>query len=132
MADAIRRGHSRYPCSRPVDVHQGVTNGYRLGAGILLDVSLEGAFLRFPGDLRPATTYRLKFQSAEGAFEIPCRVVRVGPRGAPGEPEARHYGLNFNPTADQERPLRLYVDLVRREPPVNESSFDRTIRDYWK
>jgi len=131
MADAIRRAHARFPCSRPVEILHGAASGTRLGTGILLDVSLSGAFLRFDGELRVATPYRLRFESPDGSFEIPCRVVRLGPRGVPEAPQARHYGLNFNPTVEQERQLRRYVDLIRREPPAVETPFDRALRDYW-
>jgi hypothetical protein len=114
-----------------VQVLQGAASGHSLGAGTLLDVSLTGGFLRLSAEMKPATAYRLKIAGPDGAFELPCRVVRVGPRGAPEEPGARHYGLAFNPTADQERRLRDAVEIVRRAPSVNETPLDRTLRDYW-
>jgi hypothetical protein len=131
MADAIRRAHARFPCSRPVEVLLGAAAGTRLGTGILLDVSLAGGFMRFVGEMRVATPYRLRIESPDGAFEVPCRVVRLGPRGAPDAPQARHYGLTFNPTSDQESLLRRFLDVVRREPPPMETPFDRALRDYW-
>ncbi|MFI5346266.1 MAG: PilZ domain-containing protein [Elusimicrobiota bacterium] len=132
MADANRRAHARYPCLRPVQVYQGAASGYLLGSGTLLDISLAGGFLRTEQDLKPATSYRLRIEGPDGHLEIPCRVARVGPRNAPEMPKARHYGLNFNPSADQERLLRVCVDQARRAPPVTETSFDRSMRDYWK
>ncbi|MDE2141960.1 MAG: PilZ domain-containing protein [Elusimicrobia bacterium] len=132
MSDLIRRAHARYPCELPVEIYQGAASGYRLGNGILLDISLAGAFLRTEQDLKPATSYRLKFESPDGLLEIPCRVARVGPRNAPEMPKARHYGLTFNPSVDQERQLLRCVEQARRSPPVHESPFDRAMRDYWK
>jgi hypothetical protein len=132
MSDLIRRAHARYPCERPVEIFQGAAAGYLLGGGILLDVSLAGAFLRTEQDLKPATSYRLKIATPDGVIEIPCRVARVGPRNAPEMPKARHYGLNFNPSSDQERLLQRVVEEARRSPPLNETPFDRSMREYWK
>ena len=132
MADLIRRAHARFPCERPVEIYQGAASGYHLGPGILLDISLSGSFLRTEQDIKPATSYRLKIDGPDGLIEIPCRVARVGPRNAPEMPKARHYGLNFNPSADQERQLLRCVEQARRAPPANETPFDRAMRDYWK
>lgn len=131
MADAIRRAHARFPCSRPVEILQGAAAGTRLGPGTLLDVSLSGAYLRCDADLRASTPYRLKIEAPDGPFEVPCRVVRVGPRGVPEAPAARHFGLSFNPTVEQERLLLRYIDHIRRDPPAVETPFDRSLRSYW-
>jgi hypothetical protein len=131
MSDAIRRSHARIPCDAPVEVSLGAAAGRRLGPGRLLNVSLSGAYMGFDGELLRGTPYRLRIDTAEGSLDLPCRVVREGPR-APKEPGARRYGLVFNLSADQERRLRRVVDVLRRQPsPDKESRLDRSLRDYW-
>jgi hypothetical protein len=132
MADPIRRAHARILCDRPVEVLAGVAIGSSLGAGRLLDVSLSGAYLSFPGELKPGTTYRLRVEGPEGRLDLPFRVAREGPRGGAKAASGRNYGLIFNLSGDQERMLRRLVDLLRRQPvPGKESSLERTLRDYW-
>ena len=58
--------------------------------------------------------------------------LREGARGGPDAPHARHYGLVFNLSGDQERLLRRLLDLLKRQPPPSsEKLFDRKLRDYW-
>ncbi len=132
MADAFRRAHARIPCDRGVVVFMGTSTGRRLGEGRLLDASLAGAYLRFPGELQRGTptVWRSTPRTARSSFRF--RVTREGPRGGPKEPGARHYGLVFNLSADQERRLRRLLDLLRRSPPGEEENpFDKKMRNYW-
>ena len=132
MADAFRRAHARIPCDRPVVVSMGVSSGRRLGDGRLLDASLSGGYLRYEGELQRGTPYRLEIESEDGPLALPFRVAREGPRGGPKTPLARHYGLLFNLSADQERRLRRLLDILRREPPTEgEKTFDSKMRNYW-
>ena len=131
VADPIRRAHARIPCDRPVEVF--LDAGRRpLGSGRLLNLSLSGAYLRFEGELKRGMSYRLRMDGPDGPLDLPCRVVREGPRGGAKAPEVRHYGLIFNLTAGQERLLRRFVDVLRRQPaPDQETGFDRSLRNYW-
>ena len=131
MADAIRRSHARIPCDRRVEVLLDA-GGRSLGAGRLLNLSVSGAYLGFPGELRRGTSYRLRLDGPEGPLDLPCRVAREGPRAGAKEPGTRHYGLIFNVTADQERLLRRLIDVLRRQPAADESNpLDRSLRNYW-
>ncbi|MFI5360798.1 MAG: PilZ domain-containing protein [Elusimicrobiota bacterium] len=133
MDDAIRRAHARIPCDVPVEVSLGAAVGRRLGAGRLLNVSLSGAYLIFPGELQLGTPYRLTLEGPDGPLDLPCRVVREGPRPGAKTPLTRHYGLVFNLSADQERLLRRHVDNLRRQPAANkETDLDRSLRNYWR
>jgi hypothetical protein len=133
MADAIRRSHVRIPCDRHVEVFLDAAAGRRLGAGRLLNVSLSGGYLIFEGELKRGTSYRLRVDGPEGPLDLPCRIAREGPHGGAKAPNARHYGLIFNLTADQERLLRRAVDVLRRQPASSdkETRLDRSLRDYW-
>lgn len=129
MADGIRRAHARVPCDREVEVYYGVATGGRAGTGRILNISLAGAYLAFPETLRRGQPYRLK---VEGAGDLPCRVVREGPRDSPRAPGMRHYGMVFNLTADQERALREFIDRLRRQPATDkETRLDKSLRNYW-
>ena len=132
MADAFRRAHARIPCDRPVEIFLGVTAGRRLGEGRLLDASLSGAYLRYAGELLRGTSYRLVIEDEGGQLELPFRIVREGAHAGPAAPGARHFGLIFNLSTDQERRLRRLIDLLRRRPPTeDEKRLDRSLRDYW-
>ncbi len=132
MADVFRRSHARIRCDRAVEIFMGASAGRRLGEGRVLDASLAGAYLRFEGELQRGTPYRLVIAGADGPLELPFRVVREGPRGAPKAPAARHFGLHFNLSADQERGLRRLLDVLRRQPPTDsETRLERGLRDYW-
>ena len=133
MAHVVRRSHARVPCDRRVLVFRGAAIGRRLGEGRLLDVSLAGAYLLFAGELERGTPYRLQAETADGPLDLPFRLAREGPRSSPKEPGARHYGLVFNLSVDQEARLRKLVDWLRRHPPIaEESRFDRSLRSYWE
>ncbi|HXS99911.1 MAG TPA: PilZ domain-containing protein [Elusimicrobiota bacterium] len=133
MADAIRRSHARIPCDRHVEVHHGAT-GRPLGAGRMLNVSLSGAYVAFPGELQRGTPYRLRVLGPEGPVDLPGRVVREGPRAGPKAPGVRQFGMVFNLSADQERLLRRLLDVMRRQPAAEtekETGLDRSLRSYW-
>jgi hypothetical protein len=132
MADVFRRSHARIHCDRVVQIFMGASSGRRLGEGRVLDASLAGAFLRFDGELKRGTPYRLVIEGADGPLELPFRVVREGPRGGPKAPDARHFGAHFNLSGDQERGLRRLLDALRRQPSADpETRLDRGLRDYW-
>lgn len=132
MSDVFQRAHARIPCDRSVEVFQGALAGRRLGEGRFLDASLSGAYLRFDGELQPATPYRARLEGLDGPLVLPFRVVRAGPHGGKKNPAARHYGLVFNLTADREREWRRFLDVLRRQPPTGEEErLDRSLRDYW-
>jgi hypothetical protein len=113
MADLFRRAQTRFSCDRPVTIFTGASAGRRLGEGRMLDASIDGAYLRFEGELHRGTPYRLVVESADGPLELPFRVEREGARGAPIAPGARHFGVRFNMTRDQERLLRRFLDELR-------------------
>ena len=117
MADMFRRSNARFPCDRPGVIFMGASSGRRVGEGRLLDASLDGAYLRCAGELHRGVPYRLLVDGADGPLEIPFRVAREGARGGPAAPGARHYGVNFNLTSDQERRLRALLDVLRRPAP---------------
>lgn len=129
MADAVRRAHARFPCDIWVHVLPGASGERPLGEGRLLDLSLSGALLSFPGELAKATPYRLRLKESGETLHLPCRVVR---EVAPAPKGTRRYGVLFNLSSDQERRLRELLDVVRRRPPSEgENRFDRSMRDYW-
>jgi PilZ domain len=133
MSDAIRRSHARIPCDHQVEVHHGATNRL-LGKGRLLNLSLSGAFLAIDRELQRGTPYRLRVDGPEGPVDLPCRVVREGPRAGPKAPAVRQYGMVFNLSADQERVLRRLLDVLRRQPSAageKESGLDSSLRNYW-
>jgi hypothetical protein len=130
--NAIRRAHQRVPCDQPVAVHRGVALGRKLGDGLLLDLSLSGAYLLTTLVLERNTSYRLHAASAEGPVDLPFRLQREGPRTHPKHPGGRHYGILFNLTGGQEHVLRRWVDFLRRHPPtVEDTPFDRSMKTYW-
>ena len=132
MSDAIRRAHIRIVCDIPAAIFLGVSVGRKLGEGRFLDISLSGAYIEFVGELQQGTTYRAGFQSSEGPLELPCRVVREGPRGNTKIPGAKRYGLLFTLSADQEKQLRRFLDFLMRQPSTDkETRLDRSLRDYW-
>jgi PilZ domain len=129
MADIVRRSHARLPCDRPVEVFHGAAAGAKLSDGRLLNLSLAGAYLSLPAELKRATPYRLRVEAGEGPLDLPFRVVREGARG---QDRRRRYGLVFNLTAESERRLRRLLDQLRRRPPTaDEDRRERTLRDYW-
>ena len=129
MAEPIRRSHARIHCDRPVEVFAGAIGSRRLGAGRLLNASMSGAYLSFAGELKPATPYRLRADGLEEPLDLPFRVAREGPSAA----GARNYGLVFNLSGDQERRLRQFLDVLRRQPSADkESPLERSLRNYWE
>jgi hypothetical protein len=117
MADMFRRSHGRVPLDRPAVVFMGASAGRRVGEARVVDASLDGAYLSFPGALQRGVPYRLLIDGVDGPLELPFRVAREGPRGGLKAPDLRHYGVNFNLTTDQERELRRLLDALRRPPP---------------
>ena len=107
--------------------------GRRLGRARVLDISLSGAYMLFDGELEPGTAYRLQEDAPDGPLDLPFRLTRSGPRSRPDQSGARHYGVHFNLTADQEGRLRKFLDHLRRHPPVqHETPIERTLRRYWE
>lgn len=128
MADLFKRAHARFPCDLPVTVFTGPTGGIKLGPARVLDLSLSGCYLLFGGELKNGGAYRLRCESQGEYLDLPGRVVREGPR-APKDPRARHFGLVFTLTRDQEKALMRLIDHVRRGP--DKPGEDRFLRDYW-
>lgn len=128
MADLFKRAHARFPCDLQVTVFSGPTGGVQLGTARLLDLSLSGGYLLFAGDLKVGGAYRLRC-SFDGAWlDMPGRIVREGPR-APKDPKARHFGMIFTLSRDQEKLLLRLIDQVRRAP--EKPGEDRFLRNYW-
>lgn len=114
-----RRSHNRFPCDLKVEVHTGPAGGIRIGEGVLLDLSLSGALLRFSGLVKQGAVYRVTVKWKEGSLDLPCRVARdAGPK---------HYGLAFNLTYDQEKALMRLIDRVRR----GDEGPDSFMKGYW-
>lgn len=128
MADLFKRAHARFPCDLPVIVFTGPTGGIKLGPARVLDLSLSGCYLRFGGELKPGGAYRLRCEHGGAFLDMPGRVAREGPR-APKDPKARHYGIVFTLTRDQEKALLHLIDAVRRGE--DKPGEDRFLRDYW-
>ena len=124
--DPARRTHARFPCDLKVVVHTGPVGGLNIGEGVVLDLSLTGALLRFAGLMKVGATYRLSLKWAEGVLDLPCRVARDAGRSAKA-PAARHFGLTFNLTYDQEKALMRLIDQVRR----GAGGEDGFMRGYW-
>jgi hypothetical protein len=94
----------------------------------VLDLSLSGCYLLFGGALKNGGAYRLRCEHAGEYLDLPGRVAREGPR-APNDPRARHFGMVFTLTRDQEKALMRLIDHVRRGP--EKPGEDRFLRDYW-
>jgi hypothetical protein len=125
--DLTKRSHARYPSDLKCEVFTGPVGGVRLGQGVVIDLSLSGCLLRFAGDLKRGSAYRLTVSWKEGALDLPVRMTRDAGRSAT-DPKARHYGLAFNLTGGQEKSLMRLIDLVRRTEQPGE---DRFLRGYW-
>jgi hypothetical protein len=124
--DKASRIQARTPSDITVEVFTGPVGGIRIGEGTLLDLSLSGCLLRFSGQLKVGSTYRLHCTWKDGVLDLPGRVVREA--GRSGDPLTPQYGLAFNLTYDQEKALRLLVDYVRRTYKPEEGGF---MSGYW-
>lgn len=123
-----RRTHARFPSDLKVEVFSGPVGGIRLGEGLIIDLSLSGCLLRFAGaPLRLGATYRLSYKWGESVLDLPGRMARDAGRSAK-DPAARHYGLAFNLTYDQEKTLMRLIDLVRRSERAGGGGF---MSNYW-
>lgn len=121
------RTHARWPADLNVEVFTGPVGGVRIGEGVLLDLSLSGCLLRVRGYLKTGATYRLSLKWKEGTLDLPGRVARdAGISGT--DPAARHYGLAFNLTYDQEKSLMRLIDLIRRADKPEDKGF---MGSYW-
>lgn len=121
------RTHARWPADLKVEVFTGPVGGVRIGEGILLDLSVSGCLLRVRGHLRIGATYRVSLEWKEGTLELPGRVARDAGLSAT-DAAARHYGLAFNLTYDQEKALMRLIDLVRRAEKPEDKGF---MGSYW-
>lgn len=128
MADLFKRAHARFPCDLPVVVFTGPTGGIKIGPARILDLSLSGCYLRFGGELKAGGAYRLRCEHAGEFLDLPGRVVREGPRDGK-DAKARHFGVVFTLSRDQEKALLRVIDQVRRGP--EKPGEDRFLRDYW-
>ncbi|MDX6770571.1 MAG: PilZ domain-containing protein [Elusimicrobiota bacterium] len=128
MSDLFKRAHARFACDLPVIVFTGPTGGLKLGPARLLDLSLSGGYLCLAGELKLGGAYRLRLEWGGEFLDLPGRVVREGPR-SPKDPKARHFGLVFTLSRDQEKALLRVIDQVRRAP--EKPGEDHFLRNYW-
>jgi hypothetical protein len=128
MADLFKRAHARFPCDLPVTVFTGPTGGIKIASARLKDLSISGGYVELAGELKLGGAYRLRCEHAGEFLDMPGRVVREGARSAK-DPKARHFGMVFTLSRDQEKALMRLIDQVRRggEKPGE----DRFLRGYW-
>lgn len=132
MAEPIRRAHARVPCDKPVQVFRGSVKGILLCEAHLINLSLAGCYVRLGRPLERGTSYRLRVAGPQGPVDLPCRVVREGPRQTAKDQVEFRYGMVFNLTSDQEMFLRRVLDVIRHEPlSPKEERLERALRDYW-
>lgn len=131
MGSIFQRAHARWPCNIEVQLFQGQAAERPIGRGLMIDISLSGAFLRCVDELKVGSQYRLSFVGVTGALEIPFRVARVDPQADPEKKEVRYYGLTFVVDEAAEQRLRLLIDKVRRTDTLEEDKRDRSARGYW-
>lgn len=131
MNPHFQRAHARRPCDIEVQVFLDRSKGRLLGRGLLIDISLSGAFLRTSEALKIGSFYRLSLLGAADATEYVFRVAREGPRADPKSKEMRFYGLAFELSPDAERQMRQLIDRLPRENTLKEDKRDRSARDYW-
>ena len=110
--DHATRAHSRFPAGLTVEIFTGPTEGSKIGAGSLLDISLGGCLLQYGGLLNIGATYRLRCVFENEYLDMPGRMVR-GAGKSSLDPKARRYGLEFTLTYDQEKALRRLIDRIR-------------------
>ena len=124
--DKAGRIQDRIPSDITVEVFTGPVGGIHIGEGTLLDLSLSGCLLRFSGQLKIGSTYRLRCTWKDGVLDLPGRVARDA--GRSGDPLIPQYGLAFNLTYDQEKTLRLLVEYVQSTQKPEEGGF---MSGYW-
>lgn len=117
MIEPERREHPRHACDLKVEVllpDDGA--GSRLGEGTLIDISLSGGLLVFPGPLWQGVRYVLRLTKPAVAV-LSCRVWREA--GVSGENSTlQYFGLVFELSPEQEDALAdTLAILVDREPP---------------
>lgn len=128
MADLFKRAHARFPCDMPVFLFTGPVGGIKLGTARVLNLSLSGCYLSFPGQLKVGGAYRLRREAAGAYLDMPGRVVRESRRDT-RRAEAQLYGFVFTLTRDQEKALMRLIDHLRRTPERPDE--DRFLRGYW-
>ena len=131
MEPPFQRAHARWPCDIAVELFAERAKGPLFGRGVLIDISLSGAFLCSTEALKIGSYYRLRFAGSADTTEFPFRVAREGPRADPKKKEKRYYGLTFELSPDAERRVRLIIDRLPREKTVEEDKRDRSARGYW-
>lgn len=131
MDPPFQRAHARWPCDIAVELFLDRAKGPFFGRGVLIDISLSGAFLRCTAALKAGSYHRLRIAGSADTTEYVFRVAREGPPGDPKKKEMRDYGLNFELTPDAERKVRLLIDKLPRENTVEEDKRDRSTRGYW-
>jgi hypothetical protein len=131
MALPFPRAYARWPCDIEVLLFLGQARGRLIGRGLLIDISLSGAFLRSSEDMKVGSFYRLHVAGSADKTEFPFRVAREGPRKHLKKKEIRHYGLTFVLNPSEEQRLRLLIDRLPRENTLEEDVRDRSTRNYW-
>lgn len=127
----FHRAHARRPCNIEVQLFLGRSTGGPIGRGLLIDISISGAFLRCAQDLEIGSFHRLRVAGQSAAAEFIFRVARAGSRGNRRKDEMRHYGLTFEWSPAAERRLRLLIDRLPRENTLAQDLRDRATRGYW-
>jgi len=131
MALPFQRAHARWPCDIAIELFRDRPKGPLFGRGILMDISLSGAFLRSEEALSVGSYYRLRVAGSADATEFPFRVAREGPLGDLKKRVIRHYGLRFELDTETEKRLRVLIDRLPREGTLEEDVRDRSTRGYW-
>lgn len=124
MTRPERRECLRHACDLKVEVFlPDAGAGRHLGEGTLIDVSLGGGLLAFPGPLWQGIPYLLRLTKPAVAV-LPCRVRRAA--GVSGEnPTLRYFGFVFDLSPEQEDVFAgVLAILADREPP--ESGWERS------
>lgn len=110
MNEPERRKRRRHACNLKVEVlllDDGA--GRRLGEGTLIDISLDGGLLIFPGPLWQGIPYVLRLKPAVAV--LPCRVCRVTGT-SDGNAALRYFGLVFDLSPEQEDVLAVALALL--------------------
>ncbi|MBI4060673.1 MAG: PilZ domain-containing protein [Elusimicrobia bacterium] len=117
MIEPERRERPRHACDLKVEVFlPDAGAGRHLGEGTLIDISLGGGLLAFPGPLWQGIPYVLRLTRPVVAV-LPCRVQRGA--GVSGENSTlRYFGLVFDLSPEQEGAFAVMLEILAdREPP---------------